>query len=229
MPGLSPIGQRVSVVGAANREMQVVGVVKDAVYETLRDAPPPTVYAQYFQGSGGVTLVLYAPGAVAPVVSAIRAEFQPKLAGKPVRVRTLTAQLESSLAQEQLMAAVASAFGALALVLAAVGLYGLLAYWVARRTHEIGIRMALGAPHAKVVTLVLGDALRMLAWGTALGVPIAWGLSRFVSSMLFGLTTRDAPTLAGAVALLTVTGLLAAWLPARRAANVNPLVALRAE
>ena len=119
MPNLSPLEQRVSVVGSP-RELQVVGVVKDAVYEGLREPPPPTVYAAYFQGgAGAVTLEIYGAGSLAQAASAIRAEVQPKLAGKLVRIETLTSQLESSLVQERLMAILASAFGGLALMLAA--------------------------------------------------------------------------------------------------------------
>jgi predicted permease len=229
MPNGSPMEQRVSVVGSP-RELQVVGVVKDAVYEDLRQTPPPTVYAAYFQGgAGAVTLEIYGAGSLAQAASAIRAEVQPKLAGKLVRIETLTSQLESSLVQERLMATLASAFGGLALMLAAVGLYGVLAYTVVRRTNEIGIRLALGAQRSQVLGLVMRDATRMLALGTALGLPAAWAASRLVSSMLFGLATTDPSTIVLAIALLVVTGLLAAYLPARRATKVDPLVALRCE
>jgi predicted permease len=229
VPNGSPLEQRVSVVGSP-RELQVIGVVKDAVYEDLRQTPPPTVYAAYLQGgAGAVTLEIYGAGSLAQAASAIRAEVQPKLAGKLVRIETLTSQLESSLVQERLMATLASAFGALALMLAAVGLYGVLAYTVVRRTNEIGIRLALGAQRLQVLGLVMGDATRMLALGTALGLPAAWAASRVVSSMLFGLATTDPSTIVLAIALLMVTGLLAAYLPARRATKVDPLVALRCE
>jgi predicted permease len=227
MPDGNPLGQRVS--HGPSKQLLVVGVVKDAVYETLRQAPPPTAYIPYFQRETGMSLILHAPGAVAAVAAAIRAEVQPRLAGKPVQIRTLTAQLERSLARERMLASVATSFGVLALVLAAVGLYGLLAYWVNRRTHEIGIRVALGAPRVRVLRLVIEDAVRMLALGTAIGVPAAWALSRAVSSLLFGVKTTDAATFVGAVAVLVFTGLLAAWIPARRATKVNALVALRSE
>jgi len=229
MPNGSPLEQRVSVVGSP-RELQVVGVVKDAVYEGLRQAPPPTVYGAYFQGgTGAVTLEVYGAGSLAQVASAIRAEVQPKLGGKLVKIQTLTSQLESSLVQERLMATLASAFGALALMLAAIGLYGVLAYTVVRRTNEIGVRLALGAQRSQVLGLVMRDAARMLALGTAIGLPAAWAASRLVSSMLFGLTTNDPLTIVLAIALLALTGLLAGYLPARRATKVDPLVALRCE
>jgi len=229
MPNGSPLEQRVSVVGSP-RELQVVGVVKDAVYEGLRQTPPPTVYGAYFQSGGGaVTLEIYGAGSLSQAAAAIRAEVQPKLAGKLVRIQTLTSQLESSLVQERLMATLASAFGGLALMLAAVGLYGVLAYTVVRRTSEIGIRVALGAQRSQVLGLVMRDVTRMLALGTAFGLPAAWAASRLVSSMLFGLAPNDPVTIVLAVALLVMTGLLAGYLPARRATKVDPLVALRCE
>jgi putative ABC transport system permease protein len=229
LPNGRPLGQQVSVVGSGV-ERQVVGVVKDAVYETLRQTPPPTVYVPYSQsGGGGATLEIFAAGSVARVASAIRAEVQPKLAGKPMQIRTLTSRLEGSLVQERLMATLASAFGLLALGLASVGLYGVLAYAVSRRTGEIGIRMALGARQSQVLALMLNSALRMLALGTLFGLPAAWVTSRVVSSMLFGLTADDPTTIVGAVTVLFVTGLVAAYIPARRATRIEPLVALRCE
>jgi ABC-type antimicrobial peptide transport system permease subunit len=200
------------------------------VYESLRQTPPPTVYAPYLQrGSGQVSLAIHAPGAIPAVTSAIRAHLQPQLSGRPLRIRTLTAQLESSITRERMMAIVAAVFGVLALLLAAVGLYGLLTYWVARRTHEVGVRMALGARRAHVVWLVLRDVARMLAIGGALGLVAAWALARFVATMLFGVAAGDAATMIAALTVLALTGLAAAWLPARRATRVNPLAALRTE
>ena len=122
-----------------------------------------------------------------------------------------------------------SLFCGLALMLAAVGLYGVLAYTVVRRTNEIGIRLALGAQRSQVLGLVMRDAARMLALGTAIGLPAAWAASRLVSSMLFGLAANDPATIALAIGLLVLTGLLAGYLPARRATKVDPLVALKCE
>ena len=211
------------------QELQVVGVVRDAVYESLREVPPPTMYVPFNQRDARMSLILYAPGTITEVASSIRRDIQPKLGGKPLRIRTLTSQLETSLVRERLMATVAGTFGALALILAAVGLYGLLAYWVNRRTHEIGIRMALGAVRAQVLGLILGDAVRMLALGTLVGIPAAWALARSMSSLLWGLEASDMPTFVSAAAILAATGLVAAWIPARRATRVNPVLALRAE
>jgi putative ABC transport system permease protein len=226
---LSPLGQRVSVVGSP-QEMQIVGVVRDAVYENLRQTPPPTVYAAFLQSRvDTATLEIYAPGSLVGVTAAIRDEVQPNLAGKPVRVRTLTDQLESGLVRERLMTTLASTFGVLALSLAVVGLYGILAFNVARRTGEIGLRIALGARQSQVLGEILHEAGRMVTLGIVIGLPIAWMASRLVSSMLFGVTAHDPVTAVVSIAVLACAAFVAAFLPARRAARVDPLVALRCD
>jgi ABC-type antimicrobial peptide transport system permease subunit len=193
------------------------------------------VYVPFWQSGGkhgsdiGVTLVVYAPDSIDQLESRIRDYVQPRLGGRPPRVRPLTVQVERSLARERLMTTITGVFSALVLALAAIGIYGLLAYWVTRRTQEIGVRLALGAARSGVMRLVLGDAVRMLAIGVVIGVPAAWGLTRFISSMLFGLSPNDLPTLAGAALVLLTTGLVAAFVPARRAMRVNPVVSLRYE
>jgi len=129
--------------------------------------------------------------------------------------------------QERMMATLASGFGVLALALACIGLYGLLAYSVARRTKEMGIRMALGAQRRRVIGMIVKGAVRLVVFGIALGLPAAWAASRWVKSMLFGLTPTDPATIAAAVAVLATAALLAAYLPARRASRVDPITALR--
>ncbi len=223
----SPLGQRVSVLGSG-REMQVIGVVKDTAYETLREAPP-TVYSAHQQRPAAAMFVVHAPGATASVASAIRAEVQSRLGGRLPRISTLADQLEGSLVLERMLARVTFVFGALALTLAAVGLYGLTSYWVTSRTREIGVRVALGARTASVLRLVLGDALRMVAFGVAAGIVSAWALSRLIESMVFGLRPTDVTTVALAVAILVFTGLLASLIPARRATRIDPHLALRNE
>ena len=225
MAGLGPLGQRVSVIGST-REMQVVGVVKDTAYETLRETPP-TVYSAHQQRLTTAEFVVHAPGATAEVASAIRAEVQSRLGGRLPRIRTLADQLEGSLVLERLLARVTLVFGALALTLAAVGLYGLTSYWVTSRTREIGVRVALGARTLTLLRLVLGDTLRMVAFGVAAGILSAWGVSRLIERMVFGLSATDVTTVAFAVTVLVLTGLLAGLLPARRATRIDAQLALR--
>lgn len=230
-PSGSPIGQRVSA--AAMRDPpggQIVGVVKNAISQNLRNSPPPAVYVPIFQRQTEFpTFVVRVSGSLNQVASILRSELQPKLPGAAVQIHTLTAQVEAALVQERLMATLAGTFGVLALILAAIGLYGLLAYTVARRTNELGIRMALGANRGEVMWLVIRDAVRLLAVGVIAGLPVAWAAARLIRSMLFGLTAADPATVFAAAAILTAAGVLAGYLPARRAARVDPMAALRYE
>jgi predicted permease len=226
MSGMNPLGQRLTV--GSTRDLQVVGVVKDAAYESLREAPP-TVYTAHRQRVTTATFVIHAPGATGAVASAIRTEVASRLGGRPPRIRALADLLEGSLVLEKMLAQITLVFGALALTLAAVGLYGLTSYWVTSRTREIGVRIALGARVIQVVRLVLGDTLRMVAFGVAIGILGAWGLSRLISTMIFGLSATDVTTVAFAVMVLLLTGTLAGLLPARRATQIDPQSALRTE
>jgi putative ABC transport system permease protein len=155
--------------------------------------------------------------------------LQPLQPNAPVEIQPLSAQVQGTLVQERMMATLGAGFGLLALVLASVGIYGLLAYSVAQRTREIGIRMALGAHRRGVMALVLGAALRPLVLGIGIGLPAAWAASRWIDSMLFGLKPTDPATIAAATIVLALVAHLAAYLPARRAARVDPLVALKCE
>jgi predicted permease len=223
------IGRHVSA-GTSLADMQIVGVVKDAISQTLREPPPPAVYVPLFQRQTEFpTFVVYASGSLTQVASELRHQLQTDLPNTAIEIHTLTAQVEGALVQERLMAMLAASFGALALILAAVGLYGLIAYTVARRTSELGIRIALGAGHGNVMWLVIEGALRLLAFGLLLGVPAAWAASRLVTSMLWGLSATDPATILAAIALLMVTGVLAGWVPARRAARIDPMASLRCE
>jgi predicted permease len=230
-PGRNPLGQYVTAtVTNPPSDLQIVGVVKDSVGENLRIAPRPTVYVSYFQRASRTdSLEIRAAGSISQIAAAIHKELQPSFPKTPIDVRPLTAQVEQTLVEERLMAKLAGGFGALGLMLASVGLYGLLAYSVVRRTKEIGVRMALGAQRGAVVWLVARRALGLVIAGVAVGLPLAWLLSRKVQSMLFGLTANDAGVMAAAVASMGGAGLVAAYLPARRAARVDPMTALRHE
>jgi ABC-type antimicrobial peptide transport system permease subunit len=146
-----------------------------------------------------------------------------------LEIRTQQAQIDASVRQERVFAYVASGFALLALLLACLGIYGTLAHSVARRTREIGLRMALGADRQEVVHMVLRESLVPVVVGLAFGLGVVVATTRFIQSMLFGLTPHDAPTILFAALGLIVSALLAAWLPSRRASGIDPMAALRCE
>jgi ABC-type antimicrobial peptide transport system permease subunit len=175
------------------------------------------------------TLNIRVAGNFAESERAIRRELEPRLPKIPLDIHALSDQVEGTLVQERLLATLASSFGVLALVLASVGLYGVLAYAVTRRRNEIGIRFALGARPGQVLGMIAGDAVRLLALGAAIGPLLSWAASRFISSMLFGIKATDPATMVFATGILVLAGLLAATLPAFRASHVNPMETLRNE
>jgi predicted permease len=231
-PNHNPVGRHLSAaVRGQRRDLEIVGLVRNTNAAGLRAAPPPTVYVAYAQLKGDLptTVIIRAGGALARVASAIQQTLQSKLPGTPIEVRALSTQVEETIVKERMMATLAGAFGLLALTLACVGIYGLLAYSVARRTKEIGIRMALGAQAPRVIALVLKGGTELVLIGIAVGLPVAWAASRWVESMLFGLTPMDPAAIGGAILLLMTAALVASYLPARRASRVDPLIALRHE
>ena len=232
--GQNPVGRRYSTGGpgaTAANEVEIVGVVRNAKYTSLREATAPAVYVPALQRvTGMANYAVRARGDMAALFPAIRAavrEIDPTL---PVLgLRTQDEQLDRNHAQERLFAQLSGFFGLLALALACVGLYGLMSYNVLRRTGEIGVRMALGALPGQILRMILKESLGLVCLGVAAGLGAAYAASRLVATMLFGLNATD-PVTYGAVALLLVAvALLAALLPARRAARTDPLVALRSE
>jgi predicted permease len=210
---------------------EVIGVVGDARVVRLKDPAPPTVYFSYRQEiTFAVVFVLKTsvpPERLSDAVRTTVASIDPDL---PVaRLRTQEAQLAASLQRERLFARLAAAFAGLALALACIGLYGLMAYAVSRRTPEIGIRMALGAARGRVLRMIVGDACRLMVIGLAIGLGAAIASGRYLENQLFGLTPSDPSTQALAIALLAMVSLAAAYLPARRASRVDPLIALKSE
>jgi len=230
----SPIGKHFGWGDAEDRsDFEIVGVVKDAKYPNLRTATPRTAYVYAFQdlqSLGWTHFEVRTMGNPTTVISRIRTEIQS--IDKSLTVsgfRTLDQQVNDSLREERLIATLSSAFGFLALLLASIGLYGTLSYAVSRRVKEIGIRMALGARQADVLWLVLREATVLVLCGAGVGLIAATAMNRLIASMLFGLTPSDPMALFIATSVLLAVALLAAWLPARRASKVDPMVALRYE
>jgi len=230
--GLDPLGQIVSASDSRFwRNMQLVGVVGDSRPYSLRQPLRPCVYVAFFQQPPGAmaygTFEIRAAGSLSAVAGDVRRVLARQFPGTPFEVRPFTAQVEASIRREILMAQLAGFFGILALLLAAVGLYGLLAYAVARRTSEVGIRIALGAEPSAVVRMMLAHGLRPVGAGILIALPVAWWACRLVAALLYGMRPFDPVTIAAAVAALTLVALAAAFVPARRAARVDPMVALR--
>jgi len=230
-PHSNPIG-KTFCPGGSHDIYQIVGVAADAKYSDLRNQPPPTFYTLYDQEKEEPQMV-YAiqtaqtPVAILPNLRAAIGEVDKDL---PLRhIRTQIEQIDATMRQERLFATLTSAFGVLALILAAIGIYGIMAYTVARRTSEIGVRMALGAQPRQVRVMVLRESGAMAIVGVAAGIGTSIALARLVRSMLFGLTPTDPATLTGTACLLFAMAVLAAYGPARRASRIDPIQALRHE
>jgi predicted permease len=231
-PNENPIGRHLSAMVRGQRsDLEIVGVAGDVKLAGFRKPSPPAVYVPYAQLGGDfpTTIDIRATGALAQVSAGIRKVLQPRLPQVPVEVHALSAQVEEAMTQERMLATLASAFGVIALLLACIGLYGLMAYGVAQRTREIGIRMALGARRTSLIVMVVRSAAGLVMIGIAAGLPAAWLASRWVESMLFGLKPADPGTILASVLLLGAAALLAAYLPARRASRIDPMTCLRHE
>jgi predicted permease len=231
-PGTNPIGKSFRGSGSDDT-FQIVGVCADAHYDSLRDAIPDTYYVPYVQlsGAGGsMTYEIRTRAKPEGMVTLVRRAVQSVDKNLPlIDVRTQTEQIDATMQQERTFASLTAAFGILALVLACIGIYGLMAYTVARRTNEIGIRLALGAPRQQVVGMILGEAFWLAMVGVGAGLGIALLATRSLQSMLFGLKPNDPATLLLSGVLLLCVALLASFIPARAAARVNPIQALRHE
>jgi predicted permease len=230
-PGGSPIGQRFGLSPERSGECEVVGVVKDAKYESLREKPTPMAFYPYTQSGRflGDFTVRYA-GDARGIVPQIRRAFAEVNGNLPItEVRTLADQVDNTLVGDKLIARLSSFFGLLALLLASIGIYGVLSYAVARRTNEVGLRMALGARSSHVLWLVMRDVLVLVAIGLAIGVPVALALERLASGFFYGLSGIDPLPTVVAIGILAAVAGAAAYLPARRASMVDPSIALRCE
>ena len=231
-PGVDPLGKRiVSPAGPGGVVMTVVGVVGDVKNAGLDEEPKPEFYYCYFQNRLRF-MVLAVRTATEPqaLIAALRREVWAVDKDLPLaNIATLEQLLGKTVAQRRLTMLLLGAFAAVALALAALGVYGLLSYGVAQRQHEIGIRLALGARAADVIGLIVWEGMALALLGLALGLAAALGLTRLMASLLFGVTPGDPATFAAVALLLTLVALLACFLPARRAAKVDPMVALRYE
>ena len=207
-------------------------MVRDAKYQSLREDNPPTAYVPMDQGEWYGTRINYQlrtstpPSELMPVITSLAAGVSPSIS---LEFTTLSEQVGATLRRPRLLATLSGFFGALALILAVVGLYGMVAYGVARRRGEIGIRLALGAARARVLGMVLGEAGKLLLAGLLAGLVAALATTRLLQSFLFGLSPTDPVTLALSAVVLMSVALLAGLIPAWRAASLDPTEALREE
>lgn len=226
-PGRDPIGLTFN-----SPPIRIIGIAGNTKFSDLRQTPPPTYYVPESQNGGWNQVTFEVRTAGDPLALAHEATrtvhaFDQEL---PLsRIRTQEEQIQDSIRDVRLFAMLAMAFGVLALVLACIGIYGLLAYQVAQRTNEIGVRMALGAERRRVLTMVMCNAAWMAIMGIVIGVGVTLELGRLMASLLYEVKFWDPVALAGAALVLMAVALAASWIPARRAAGVDPMQALRHE
>jgi predicted permease len=231
--GQNPLGRHVVQPGSPTRpaiDHEIVGYVEDAVYRALREPVPPTMYLPLPQQSVPPSMhisVRAAGGSPALLTKSLAAALTDVNKDIAITFRVLSEQVNASLIQERVVAMLSGFFGGLALLLAGLGLYGVTSYAVGRRRTEIGIRMALGAAPSGVVRMVLGRVALLVGIGVALGAGISVWASRFVTTLLYGLQPRDPATFVLAALMLSLIGAIAGWIPARRAARIDPARVLR--
>jgi predicted permease len=229
--GENPVGMRFGNLVENRTQVEIVGVVGDVKYNSVRDAAPPTMYFPLRQRCcPGVSFAVRTAADPAALANAVRETVRRADPNVPiVSMTTQAEQVEGRIAQEKLFARANLLFGALAVALASIGLFGLMSYSVARRTNEIGVRMALGARRADVVALVMKESMAMVAIGIAIGLAVSLAAGRLVTTLLFGLAATDPVTIGVATMLMMAVSAFAGYLPARRAARVDPMIALRCE
>ncbi len=231
-PGQSPLGQRLILGRAPDEEVrEIVGVVKDSKYRQLTEAVRPAIYVPLAQDyRANMALHVRTAGEPEAMLAVVRREVQAMDASLPLyNIKTLEEQRNSSLYTSRLAATLLTVFGLVALLLAAVGLYGVMAYAVNRRTREIGIRLALGAQGHDVLRQMLAEGMTLVTIGVAFGLAGAFALTRLMKTLLFGVSATDPLTFGVIAGLLLVVAMLACFIPARRATKVDPLVALRCD
>jgi predicted permease len=230
----NPIGRRFGQSSDVSGHMEIVGVVKDAKYSSLREPALRTYYTPYFQDPNrwdrATTFQIRTAADPTGVIAAVRQAAREIDSNLPLLdIKTLAKQVDETLVQERLIGAVSGFFGLLALLLAAIGLHGVMAYAVSQRTHEIGIRMALGAQRGAVLRMMLRQGMKLVLIGAGLGLAASFAATRIIASQLFDVAPSDPVTFIGAPILLLIVALAACYAPARRATKVDPLVALRCE
>jgi predicted permease len=225
-PGQDPIGKKLIIWG---HSFVVVGVVRNSKHQFLSESPEPMIYRCFYQYADNETIVQVRtvgnPGDLAPAVEAAIHEINAQLPVFDIRPLRETMQMANIFAVMQ--STFAGMFAVIALLLAATGIYGVVAYRTQLRTHEIGVRMALGASRANVIRLVVGQGLWLTLTGLALGLLLSSALTRFIAQQLYGVSPNDPSTVVGVVVLLTAMSLVACWFPARRAMRQNPVTAIR--
>jgi len=230
-PGQSALGKRFSFQGVTGPWIEVIGVMRDGKYFSLGEDPSPFIYVNLRPTDGSyLTLMVRTSSEPQAVIGALRSEFHELDSNLPVySVRTMTEHMALPLFPARVAATLLGSFGVLALILAAIGIFGVMSYAVSQRTREIGIRMALGADAARILRLVIGQGLKLILFGLAIGLLAAFAGTRLMSSLLYGVSATDTVTFGVIALLLTGVALLACYLPARRATRVDPMIALRCE
>ena len=231
LPGQQPIGQRLELGGDEKQIHEIIGVVADVKNDDLDEQPDATAYLPYSQNSY-LTMNLIIRGTQDPtrMVSGVRSEIHALDASLPVsNIKTISRMIYERVSPKRLMTYILAVFALCALLLASVGIYGVMSYAVSQRTQEIGIRMALGARTADVLKLVVSNGMKLTLIGVVIGLAGAFALTRFLENLLFHVTPTDKLTFIGVATSLIVVALLASYVPARRATKVDPLVALRDE
>jgi predicted permease len=229
----NPIGRRFGFTESEATDIEIIGVSKIARYSSLKRDTPPVVYIPYSQDPqslSGVTFELRTTGDPLALVNTVRQIVHQAEPRVPIsNVNTQSRQIDQTINQERTFARLCTCFATLALLISSIGLYGTMAYNVARRTNEIGIRMALGAERSRVVGIVLRDVVALTATGVAVGTALAWVTSRYVKTFLFRIEPHDPVAMLSSVAILTAVLILAGYAPASRASRIDPIAALRHE
>jgi putative ABC transport system permease protein len=230
-PGEDPIGKGINVTNGPERFREIVGIVSDVKQYGLDKATPTQTYEPFLQEPfSGMTLIVRTEGDPTAMNASIRSQVLSIDKDQPVsRIRTLEQIVYESVAKQRFSMLLLGVFGVVALILAAVGLYGVMSYAVTQRTHEIGIRMALGAQQKDVIRLVVGQGMVLALIGVVIGLVAAFALTRVMATLLFNVSATDPLTFLAIPALLTMVALAASLVPARRAMRVDPMIALRYE